>query len=751
MKTPRLLTLAFVLFAALAGLAPRAAQADVSFSYFYDSLDPYGDWVDVDGYGYCWHPEGVGDDWAPYTDGYWSYTDAGWTWVSYEDFGSICYHYGRWVRIEGEGWCWVPDNQWGPAWVSWRHSEDRVGWAPLPPEAHFRRDVGFSVWVDTSYDIGPSYYNFCDYRDFGAPVLTSVIYPRSRNVVFIENSVNITNISFNTGSNFVYCGGPQYDYISTRSAHRVPTLKLVQNTTIVNNTVINNFNGDRAARRAANALPRNVQRGNALEVFAPAVAARPSANAARPAKISKVVASDKINKGWAGMKDPEARKGLKQKLAQQTNGLTPENTPAKAVQFADLKPVPEKADLTAVSPAATGKVRPGKRGEPLVAEPVNPAGEAAQAGVRGKGKQGRPGEVSATENPTQPAAAADPVKPGKGDGRMGKNGKPERAQQPAVAAEPVTAPDANPPSVLGKGKHKTAADAVGLPQPVVETPDANDRRRDAVTDVGGKNSEAMKERNKQAAEQTAGEREAAKTQAAEQAVTARQAAKVQAAEQAAGEREATRARAAEKMRSSEAAAQAAAANRREKLQAAEAEQARSRMEMHQHEQALKESKQAARESQAAESQRAQQRDSAAMESRRAAQDQARQEAARQQQQADGQREARAAQMQQQRAVENQRAVQQQRAADSQQQKRASENQRATAQARAEAMQQQRAQQQQQQQVQQQQQRRAEPQRVPQQQQQQRQPQQQVTSGQGQGKGNGKRGMTPEEAAALQRR
>src|SRR5690349_2451565 len=174
-KSLLLLALAAILTLAL----PRPGRAiEVSFDFFYDSLSPYGEWVEVGDYGYCWRPSGIDEDWAPYSDGYWTYTDAGWTWVSYEDFGGIVYHYGRWVKLEDEGWCWAPDYEWGPAWVSWRRSDDYVGWAPLPAEAHWRRDRGFSVWVDTSYDIGPASYSFCRYHDFGAPVLRPVLLPR---------------------------------------------------------------------------------------------------------------------------------------------------------------------------------------------------------------------------------------------------------------------------------------------------------------------------------------------------------------------------------------------------------------------------------------------------------------------------------------------------------------------------------------------------------------------------------------------
>ena len=46
-------------------------------------------WVEVADYGYCWQPAVAVSNakWRPYSDGYWVYTDVGWTWVSYEDFG----------------------------------------------------------------------------------------------------------------------------------------------------------------------------------------------------------------------------------------------------------------------------------------------------------------------------------------------------------------------------------------------------------------------------------------------------------------------------------------------------------------------------------------------------------------------------------------------------------------------------------------------------------------------------------------
>ena len=134
----------FLLVVATISLWPTAqAQTEVEITYqeFYDGLAPYGDWLYVDGYDYCWQPR-VEEGWRPYTNGSWIYTDAGWTWSSDEEWGWATDHYGRWMSTRDYGWLWVPGYEWAPAWVSWRTSDDYVGWAPLPPEATWQPAFG---------------------------------------------------------------------------------------------------------------------------------------------------------------------------------------------------------------------------------------------------------------------------------------------------------------------------------------------------------------------------------------------------------------------------------------------------------------------------------------------------------------------------------------------------------------------------------------------------------------------------------
>jgi hypothetical protein len=427
MKTFRLPVL--LLIAVLIMLAPRPVEArvEVSFDFFYESLAPYGEWVEIGDYGYCWRPAGVDREWAPYADGYWAFTDAGWTWVSYEDFGGIVYHYGRWVCVEEEGWCWVPDYEWGPAWVSWRNNDDYVGWAPLPPEALWQPSVGFSVWVDRVYDIGPAHYSFCHVRDFGAPVLRPVIINRAENVTIIRRTSNSTNITYNTNYGHgpvIYNGGPNYAFINQRSARRVPSLKLVQNVTA---NLPGSRDWDRDGRRNLNAQAV----GNQLIVVAPGV--KPPVNPGfLKSKVKKVIAADRVTRGWNGVKNDEVRRELQQEVQRQTRGLSPDTAPARAVVAADLQILPKTADPQALSPSATSKK--GDRSErqsraadmaaPNVSQPIPQVREtvippAAQQRLADQERARLPRQER-TPVSTPPDAGADlrVVRPGQNNPRM---------------------------------------------------------------------------------------------------------------------------------------------------------------------------------------------------------------------------------------------------------------------------------------------------------------------------------------------
>lgn len=113
--------------AARAGLRPE-------YRMFFDALQDYGDWVLIEPLGFVFRPRPGFANWRPYTDGFWSPSDAwGWVWISAEPFGWATYHYGSWFYDRYQGWVWAPGLDWGPAWVNWQTAGDYAGWAPLPP------------------------------------------------------------------------------------------------------------------------------------------------------------------------------------------------------------------------------------------------------------------------------------------------------------------------------------------------------------------------------------------------------------------------------------------------------------------------------------------------------------------------------------------------------------------------------------------------------------------------------------------
>src|SRR3954453_13302549 len=145
-------------------------HASVDLGFFYDSLAPYGNWIQRPSYGWVWTPREVSSTWRPYQTGHWVWSDEGWTWLSDEPYGWATYHYGRWYQDPEIGWAWVPGNDWAPAWVSWQEGQDYVGWAPLPPGANVNASYngggyGGNGGYDGGYDNGYDQYDGYDQSD----------------------------------------------------------------------------------------------------------------------------------------------------------------------------------------------------------------------------------------------------------------------------------------------------------------------------------------------------------------------------------------------------------------------------------------------------------------------------------------------------------------------------------------------------------------------------------------------------------
>ena len=105
---------------------------DTELEDFEYELAAYGEWIQIQPFGYVWVPGGIDPYWRPYWHGRWLWLPmSGWTWLPYEPWGWVTFHFGRWHWSAALGWYWIPTSVWGPAWVHWHWGYDYVGWAPL--------------------------------------------------------------------------------------------------------------------------------------------------------------------------------------------------------------------------------------------------------------------------------------------------------------------------------------------------------------------------------------------------------------------------------------------------------------------------------------------------------------------------------------------------------------------------------------------------------------------------------------------
>jgi hypothetical protein len=173
-------------------------------SYFYDSLAPYGSWVQTAD-GWAWQPmvASVDANWLPYRDrGQWVLTDDGWYWASDYSWGWAPFHYGRWSHDGRFGWVWVPGHVWAPAWVAWRNTTDGfAGWAALPPGVLLQPGVGLFAGAglggfNVSFGLSASWFTFVPHSHFLARNPGRFAAPASRAAALFKSSTPVNNYSF---------------------------------------------------------------------------------------------------------------------------------------------------------------------------------------------------------------------------------------------------------------------------------------------------------------------------------------------------------------------------------------------------------------------------------------------------------------------------------------------------------------------------------------------------------------------------
>lgn len=159
----------------------------IAYGIFYTHLAPHGVWMEFSDGIIVWRPTIIRKAWAPYSLGRWIWTEYGWYWDSYEPFGYITYHYGRWFYDDYYGWIWIPDFDWAPAWVEWRYDDSYVGWAPLPPYAGFSVNIGIHFtfnYVTPYHHWHFVHYNYmCDpyvFKHYVSPKYKYRIYSNTR-------------------------------------------------------------------------------------------------------------------------------------------------------------------------------------------------------------------------------------------------------------------------------------------------------------------------------------------------------------------------------------------------------------------------------------------------------------------------------------------------------------------------------------------------------------------------------------------
>jgi len=227
MKTQKWLILAVTAMVTAMPFSQARAQSGYSLgvevrqvSDFYEPLAPFGYWVQVPRYGWCWYPAYVDQGWRPYTNGHWLWSDDGWYWASEEPWAWATYHYGRWTWDPYYGWLWVPGTEWAPAWVGWRDGDGYVGWAPLPPGCDFGPSENV-IYVQQVI-IAPQYFVFVERHHF-----CDLIRPKNciiNNQGIINRTANITQID--RSNHGIVTHGPPVDVIQRYNPGRVTQAKI---------------------------------------------------------------------------------------------------------------------------------------------------------------------------------------------------------------------------------------------------------------------------------------------------------------------------------------------------------------------------------------------------------------------------------------------------------------------------------------------------------------------------------------------
>jgi len=213
-----------------AGYLPESIREE---SYY---LEENGRWERIyyeGAYRDMWRPTRIERGWRPFTAGRWTVYYGDNCWVPDEPFGYVTHHYGSWIYVETHrAWFWLPPVArfvadtprffigfgWHPGRVGWIHSGPSIGWVPLAWDEEY---YGHRHWGPRTVIVRPH------------TVININIY-RYR---FIDEAVVIPRDRFYRGT--------RYTPFVQREVSRDIIVNNYQPVTVINNTVINNYNVDR--------------------------------------------------------------------------------------------------------------------------------------------------------------------------------------------------------------------------------------------------------------------------------------------------------------------------------------------------------------------------------------------------------------------------------------------------------------------------------------------------------------------------
>jgi hypothetical protein len=430
--------------------AERGNQAwmepEADYTLFYEELSPYGQWLDVEGYGYAWRPALASrSTWRPYLDGRWVWSDHGWAWDTPEPFGWACYHYGRWVRIARHGWVWVPGREWAPAWVSWRSGGDSIGWAPLPPERR-RSYTSIGYDCDLFYDLSPSSYIFIEAENFGRSSYVNSCLPFTNVTQIFAQTVNVTNIiqiNQQQTNFFVNRGGPRRDWVEQRVGRPIPVAPVRISRTLERPQ---NPRSDRDSVRSLQPASLPPLRKDRQRT---------------PPKITEKITRPALVDTWE-----DIPKDRRQKLRETITRQAKEPKPTQFQPTVTGKP-PER-DRPSESKGGSNSPARGERpevqpGQPVDSRPAMPKDRIVDRDrAPASPPNRRPGNLPPSEQPARGEGERPSVPPGKNrpatpihatDGdvtRANKEGTPHQAEMPP--SESATAADAEKQSEMNRAR-----------------------------------------------------------------------------------------------------------------------------------------------------------------------------------------------------------------------------------------------------------------------------------------------------------